>query len=127
MSFDWQDYLTLAEALVRERGYLALEDACLRSAISRAYYAAFVSARNFATARDGFIPCHTGADHGRVKKHFKRSSDRARRQVGVELGRIWGHRTSADYDDVFQGALPAATQASLQHARNVLSTLSTIA
>ena len=40
MAFDWTEYLTLAQELVQRE-----EEACLRSAISRAYYAAFGKAR----------------------------------------------------------------------------------
>jgi hypothetical protein len=38
MNFVWGDYLTVAEALVQQRGSLAPEEACCRAAISRAYY-----------------------------------------------------------------------------------------
>lgn len=131
MTFDWEDYLRLAEALLRERSRLSLEEACLRSAISRAYYAAFVRARNFATDRDGFIPSHTGADHRRVNKHFKSSPDRMRRQIGTNLNRIRGCRASADYEDIFGNpgqpmSLLDAAEASLTWARDVLKTLSSM-
>jgi len=37
MSFAWEDYLVLAEALVQARTTLASEEACCRAAVSRAY------------------------------------------------------------------------------------------
>ncbi len=46
MTFNWIDYLNLAEMLHRERATLGNEEACQRSAISRAYYAAYRIAAN---------------------------------------------------------------------------------
>jgi uncharacterized protein (UPF0332 family) len=42
MSFDWADYLRLAESLVSNPNAPGPEEAALRAAISRAYYAAFL-------------------------------------------------------------------------------------
>ena len=53
MSFAWAAYLTLAEALFRERVTFADKEACCRAAISRAYYAAFCAARNHARDNEG--------------------------------------------------------------------------
>ena len=50
MSFDWREYLVLAEALLQARTRLAQEEACCRAAVSRAYYAVYGVARN--RARD---------------------------------------------------------------------------
>ena len=43
MAFDWTGYLTLAEALSKAHS----DEAKLRAAISRAYYAAYVIARRY--------------------------------------------------------------------------------
>ena len=57
MSFEWADYLKLAAALAEEPDSLGPEEAALRSAASRAYYAAFCASRNFAaTARSSRRP-----------------------------------------------------------------------
>ncbi len=52
MSFDWSEYLNLAQELAGKATTPASQEAKLR-AISRAYYAAFVQARNFLRDRDG--------------------------------------------------------------------------
>jgi hypothetical protein len=63
MSFDWADYLKLAEALTQAPTVPGPEEAALRAAMSRAYYAAFCSARNPNTsphrswARRGSVAC----------------------------------------------------------------------
>ena len=48
MSFDWREYLVLAEALLQARTSLAQEEACCRAAVSRAYYAVYGAARLYA-------------------------------------------------------------------------------
>jgi len=46
MSFDWADYLTLAQELADQAASSQSTEAKLRSAISRAYYAAFCKESN---------------------------------------------------------------------------------
>ena len=47
MSFVWSDYLDLAKELLGSAVGSPIEEAKLRSAISRAYYAVFNEARNY--------------------------------------------------------------------------------
>ena len=93
MSFDWVDFLTLADALVHDPNSPGPEEASLRSAISRAYYAAFHVARNFGRDRGEFTPTETGQDHWLVKRHFISSSDRTRQKIGLDLDRLYDYRT----------------------------------
>lgn len=51
MTFDWLDYLTLAQNLV-EQTVIVSEQAKFRSAISRAYYAAFHQAKQVLEEKD---------------------------------------------------------------------------
>jgi uncharacterized protein (UPF0332 family) len=51
MTFDWREYLTLAENLCTNSHTFPNQEACFRVAISRAYYAAFCTARNYSTLR----------------------------------------------------------------------------
>ena len=46
MSFDWHQYLDLAQELAGQQQKPSTEDARLRSAASRAYYGAYCAARN---------------------------------------------------------------------------------
>jgi len=66
MSFAWAEYLSLAEALFRERATFADEEACCRAAISRAYYAAFCAARHHARDNEGLTLSNTAQDHQTV-------------------------------------------------------------
>ena len=126
MSFNWADFLTLAGALVRDPNSPGPEEASVRSAISRAYYAAFRVARNFGRDRGEFTPTETGRDHWLVKHHFMLSSDRTRQKVGLDLDRLYDYRTSADYDDVLVGRPISLAQSSVAVARNVLNTLNSL-
>ena len=47
MSFNWSEYLGLAQQLAGKAQISATRESRLRSAISRAYYAAFILARNY--------------------------------------------------------------------------------
>ena len=126
MSFDWVDFLTLADALERDPNSPGPEEAALRSAISRAYYAAFCVARNFACERGEFTPTRTAQDHRLLKDHFRLSPSRIRRKIGLDLDRLRDHRRSADYDDVLTSRSTSLAQSSIARARNVLDALDSL-
>jgi len=126
MSFDWADFLTLAEALLRDPNSPGPEEASLRSAISRAYYAVFCSARNFASDRGNFVPQGTAKDHNRLRAHFQKTRDRTRWKIATELGRLRDNRNRADYDDVLIRRPISLAQSSVTVARNVLNTLKSL-
>jgi hypothetical protein len=123
MSFRWDDYHAVAAGLVRERGKLAPEEACLRSAISRAYYAAFAAARNLGRDRACFTLTGTGADHRLVRNYYMTHPDRDHQRIGAELGRLLADRRNADYLDTWPANLVATAEACLRRSDNVLATL----
>ncbi len=57
--FDWEDFLGVANILY---GSEKFREACLRSAISRAYYSVFGITKEHAI-KMGFSPKNTGVDH----------------------------------------------------------------
>lgn len=67
MAFDWREYLELAKELVSQAnsGYSA--EAAERSAVSRAYYAAFCHARNDAETFLGFQRTGRPEDHQNLR------------------------------------------------------------
>ena len=107
MTFDWREYLILAENLCTNSHTFPNQEACFRVAISRAYYAAFCTARNYAKDYDRLILRKTGEDHRIVKDHYSFANDshiqqqRKRRQIGINLDRLINLRNKADYDDIF--------------------------
>lgn len=118
MSFDWTEYLDLAEHLSGKGGTCS-QEAALRSATSRAYYAAFRSARDVAEQRLGFVPTRSGKDHGLVQRHFKQSG---RKDIAKKLGRMHGWRTQCDYDEEVQ-RLSKITNSTIRYSGEVLNLL----
>ena len=60
MSFDWSEYLNLAKELANQAIAPANQEAKLRTAISRSYYAAFINARNYLRDKEGILIPKTG-------------------------------------------------------------------
>lgn len=126
MSFDWADYLKLAEALTQAPAVPGPEEAALRTAISRAYYAAHRSASNLVASRGELVPTGLASDHGLVIDHFRNATDPARQKIGANLSRLRGNRNKADYEDALSGQPIATAQSSVALARNVLAILSSL-
>jgi len=124
MSFNWSEYLALAQQLAGKAQISATQESRLRSAISRAYYSAFIQARNHLRDRMSLsIPRKN--THEYVIKQFQNSSDPIRQQIGEALDRIRYNRNLADYDDTVAN-LPTITRRSLKLAAQVISALQSL-
>lgn len=126
MSFNWVDFLTLADALSRTPNTPGPEEAALRSAVSRAYYAAFCSARTTARDKEGFVPTGSPEDHRLLRNHFRARGDRVRRKISTDLERLRDNRNRADYDDLLVTGPAALAQSSVAVARNIIGALHTL-
>lgn len=124
MSFNWSDFLALADALNRSPNSPGPIEASLRSAVSRAYYAAYCSTRNFADTRGEIALSGKPSDHQLVISHFRSSTDSVRKRIGNDLRRLRHRRNMADYDDNFAGRLQPLAQSSVAIAQNILNALS---
>ena len=100
MAFDWKEYLDLARFLRVEGGRNITQEAAFRCTVSRAYYAAFCHARNYARDLQGFSPAYKGKDHWLVRKHF---SDRRMLEIVDHLDRLRQWRNRCDYYDTVAG------------------------
>ena len=101
MSFDWNEYLYLAQEVAGlSPGSAAGPEARQRCAVSRAYYAAFIRARNHLRFVDGdpLVPVDATA-HVYVRQAFRRSRNRRRRQVAILLDNLRIARNAVDYDN----------------------------
>jgi len=119
LAFDWKEYLVQAHFLAGSRDYLFSEEAALRSAVSRAYYAVFCYSRNYARDQQGFVPRETGADHKLVREHFQR---RGQTSIAIDLDQLLQWRNQCDYDDVV-GNLDRLTTNALENAQGVIDSL----
>lgn len=119
--FRWVDYLALAEELVRRGQSGSLADACLRSAISRAYYAALLTARNWIRDQLGLEPPEDATIHKFVPDGLTEAGvDEAVRLAPV-LGRLRKRRSDADYKDRISN-LQKVAELSLLEAGEVVRT-----
>lgn len=98
MAFDWRDYLELADELSTSG-----DEARLRSAVSRAYYAAYHRARVVAERRYQFTASAGANKHDQLWKFLKQDGkvqsprERAAGEDGLNLRDM---RAQADYDAV---------------------------
>lgn len=94
--FKWEHYLDLADELAASQ---AAGEARLRSAISRAYYAAFHVAMRFLQDNRQYTPTLSGKDHGNVWRIYKTGPGTGieRRQIGNRGFQLLRDREQADY------------------------------
>ena len=119
MHFDWREYLKLARFLQGQNGVTYSQEAAFRSAVSRAYYAAYCYARNYAKDYQGFRPSGYVEDHEKLRKHFQ---DRGQLHIVRDLRRLRGWRNQCDYDDVIKN-FDFILRSSLQRAEKVIRVL----
>jgi len=124
MTFDWQEYIALAQWLCdNARVPNCSEEASYRAAISRAYYAAFQCVLNFAVEKDNFQPKGGGDDHGRLLKHFALRGKGPRRRIYVALDRMRDNRRQADYEADLLGDPKKVADYVLRDAKAVFDAL----
>lgn len=116
--FDWDDFLALGERLAASD-----DEASRRTAISRAYYAAYHAAAAFARAA-GMLP--GGHTHQRVWDAFARDPDADRATVGAAGDGLRQRRQAADYRNPFPGEIGRDAEAAIGEARGVIDLLKRI-
>jgi uncharacterized protein (UPF0332 family) len=94
--FDWREYLELARELAGLQGSGYSPEAAERSAVSRAYYAAFCWARNYAQKNLGFQPDGKPSDHTKLREHFQ---NKGYLELASGLNKLREWRNACDYDD----------------------------
>lgn len=125
MSFDWWQYLNVAKQLAGITTTTANQEAKFRAAISRAYYAAFLKARNHLRDREGYSIPRTSDAHKYVSDQFNLSSEPLRQLVAEKLVKLRLYRRQADYVDTFPG-LSGITQTVLELTEEVILTLNNL-
>jgi uncharacterized protein (UPF0332 family) len=90
-TFEWEDFLDLAESLASE----PRNEAAARSAISRAYYATFHSGRDY-LVRAGIPIDRSRNAHLQVQDEIRQESE----SVGQAVKRLHIWRKYADYDNL---------------------------
>ncbi len=94
--FPYDGYLRLAKKL----STFVDNEACLRSAVSRAYYASLYKSIRFAEGKGATFLCKGKSEiHREVVDYFKYNGDIFFDLVSAELGRLRKDRNNCDYDD----------------------------
>jgi uncharacterized protein (UPF0332 family) len=119
MIFNWSEYLDLANSISRIG-----KESCYRSAISRAYYAAFCLARNLALDR-GAVVNRDASSHQVVADYYIDMGTDLGNKIGANLERLRVSRNRADYDNEIVRP-DSACQKSLEEAKQVLELMSKI-
>lgn len=117
--FNWEDYLLLAESLVQAQ---MLSEASKRTAISRAYYAAFHIASSYLASNQLVQLRHLGSDHALVWKTMVTQNDNRLRSLQRKGFALLRHRQRADYDTSFASVNSDMTIA-LQLAKDIIGTI----
>ena len=124
MSFEWSAFLHLASDLAAGG-----TEAKRRSSISRAYYSAFCSARDWLLEHDSrFSMPRSGDTHRAVWDYFGMGPEKEKRQVSNTGLKLRDSRVDADYNkdsSMFNDARP--TETALVRAQTVLKLLETMA
>ena len=121
MSFDWEQYLTLAEELATR-----LDEASKRTAISRAYYFVFNVAYSRLSRNAGPCPEHA-AVHKWCWDRYRDSPDPSCKQLGLVGDRMKARRVEADYNLATKARLSDDVRRTIQEARQFQAELNTLA
>ena len=94
MSFDPKEFIELASSLNGDKLLTNIsEEAIKRTIIGRAYYGAFLYARN----KVGYQIDKTGNVHYKVAQLFTDKIDMTEQKIGKYLGELHDFRKTADY------------------------------
>ena len=111
MDFDWTNYLKLSKSLQKltlsdSISDMGISEACQRTAVSRAYYAIYHIALNFAERSLGykrFINKEAGRNHTKLAECYKDKgiidSDSDYKELGRILINTFYNRIKCDYDN----------------------------
>ncbi|EKF49131.1 hypothetical protein H17ap60334_07433 [Thermosipho africanus H17ap60334] len=96
MQFHWDEFLSLAKDLVNFKLQHCSEEAAYRSAISRAYYAAFCYIRDYVIDNLEFNPEKNANVHYLLREHLKKHG---KIKVASRLNELRMRRNRCDYDN----------------------------
>lgn len=112
--FDWLRFLSLAERLVADA-----DEEALRSAISRAYYAAFHVAYTYVLMVNRY-PGRKRLRHMEVWNAFVDAPATVGLPIGVQGAKLLQDRHSADYATTFPGRLREKADEAIRDARAII-------
>lgn len=120
--FDWASFLDLGRSLAEKTD----DEAAARSAVSRAYYAAFHHAKSYLVAHDENVQVpRDGSSHERVPELLKRAGrTRAEISAATKLERLKKLRRWADYEPSSRERLMDEVEQAMKYADFIVNNLS---
>jgi len=112
MAFQWKEYKEVARYLNTNREYLSCEEAALRSAVGRFYYAAFGHAREYAVITDKMLRPKGPDAHKLVIEHFDRDPRHVTMKISAMLRELKSWRNICDYENSFPSSITPKMMAS---------------
>ncbi|MDB9457712.1 HEPN domain-containing protein [Dolichospermum circinale CS-1225] len=132
MKFDWSNYLEVAETLYNEvistsnqANSASINEAKVRSCISRAYYSAFCLTRNYLRDFEGYSNLKTLKFnvHNYVIEELRNSKKRDFNKLGIILERLREYRVEVDYQDMVSFNLISKAKIAIVDAKKVVQLL----
>lgn len=127
MDFDWQKYLLLAEKIKNQMEVQqenSLTEALKRTAVSRAYYAMFHFAQDFAQLK-GYVPTRTDAHNDLRLWYMGQRGDFRHQQIRPILARMHKYRKECDYEKSLSSDIELILESMIVDAREIKNLLST--
>jgi len=121
MAFDWRTFLDLARALQSSFSTLPLREAASRSAVSRAYYAAFCYTRAYAAENLGFQRIRSSREHSELRNHLGQQGPEWK-EISDKLKDLHEWRKLCDYEDTVDN-LDIMVSNAISTADNIISSL----
>ena len=118
MAFNWAKYLELAIFLQDPQNNLH-QEAAYRSAVSRAYYAAYHYVLDYATKKLNFNPVNTRDDQQALINYLK---NHRHCSIGMTLSDLKLWRNQCDYDNCVENLNQITTKA-ITNSQKVFNTL----
>ena len=113
--FPYDGYLALAKKLASDN-----DEACLRSAVSRAYYACFHLVKDYAEKLTGTTFALDGIAHKQVTDFLNQSTDANLQALGSVQARLRIRRAACDYDKTIAN-ISGCAQVSIKDAESIFS------
>ncbi|OBQ39054.1 MAG: hypothetical protein AN487_05690 [Anabaena sp. CRKS33] len=132
MKFDWLSYLEVAETLYNEvistsnqANSASINEAKVRSCISRAYYSAFCLTRNYLRDFEGYSNLKTlkFSVHNYVIEELGNSKKRDFNKLRIILERLREYRVEVDYQDMVSFNLISKAKIAIVDAKKVVQLL----
>ncbi len=132
MKFDWSNYLEVAETLYNEvistsnqANSASINEAKVRSCISRAYYSAFCLTRNYLRDFEGYSNLKTlkFSVHDYVIEELRDSKKHDFKKLGSILERLRLLRVEVDYQDMVSFHLISKAKIAIVDAKKVIQLL----